>query len=295
MAYRRILPRERAIFTYSELWAEEDHLLSVRSHRLSSSYQRFPLSEIHGISVTALPHWSVPQIGWLAGTGLLFTVSTLAPSLLPVRIALGLLTIWPLLFALREVLRGPRCRATIHTATGAHPLPAVARMSTSQLFLDTVMPLIEGAQGRLERVEMPAKPFVHPEEDARIQLGQHWALRLMTFGLLLVEAAMSLAFWLRPRLIDQLTVGLLALGLSVTVIVMLLVVWKNARPVLRKDRAYLLCGTALGLILSEYVLYLSWMAARQTAPIPGHWTELIGPAWRIPLALAGLALELRRK
>ena len=54
MAYRRILPRERGWFSYAELWAEDDHLLSVLSRRISSSYQRFPLNEIQGITVTAL-------------------------------------------------------------------------------------------------------------------------------------------------------------------------------------------------------------------------------------------------
>ena len=294
MAYRRILPRERGMFSYAELWAEDDHLLSVLSRRISSSYQRFPLNEIQGITVTALPHWTVPQIAWLASTGLLFALSAVAPALTLFKVALGALTVWPFLIALREVLRGPRCRAMLHTATGGHALPAVARRSRGQLLLDTVTPLIESVQGRTERLEVTPRAFVHPEEDARVQLEQHRALRLVTFGLLLVEAAVALLFWWRPKLGDRPESLLLGLGLTFTVFALLLVIWKNARPVLRKDRAYLLCGAALGLLIGEFVLSMIWIAAQQKIT-SGHWTELLSPAWHIPLALTGLALELRRK
>ena len=128
MAYRRLIPRERSILTWAELWAEDDHLLSVRSHRLSSQYQRFPLSEIQAVSVTELPHWTISQIGWLASSTLLLGVSVLAPTLTALRVFFGIFTVWPFLFALQEVLRGPRCRTTIHTVTGAHVLAAVGRM-----------------------------------------------------------------------------------------------------------------------------------------------------------------------
>ena len=292
MAYRRLLPRERGIFTYAELWAEDDHLLSVKSYRLTSAYQRFPLSEIQGLSITALPHWTVWQIAWLTTATLAFSVGVLAPALPGLKIFFGLVTIWPLLLAVREVLLGPRCRAAIHTATGVHAVPAVARAGRGQTFLDTVTPLIEGVQGRAERLEVTARPLTHPEDAARLQLAEHRPLRLITFGLLIVEALYGLATWRWPKLESQQGSFFLTFGLAITTIALLLVVWRNATPVLRRERAYLLSGVALGLILAEFVAFvIAWCVTLQ-AP---QWISLIGAAWRLPLALAGIALELRRK
>ena len=146
MSYRRLLPRERSLFRFAELWAGDDHLLSVRSYRLSEQYQRFPFSAIQSIAVTELPHWTARQIAALGVSGALFLASVALPSWTVFRVSLGLLTAGPLALALREVLRGPRCKTTIRTAAGEQQIPAVARMSRAPEFLAQVSELVERAQ-----------------------------------------------------------------------------------------------------------------------------------------------------
>lgn len=296
-SYRRIIRRERGIFSYAELWTGGDHLLSAASNRMSVTYQRFPLAEIQAISITTLPHWTWPQIATLAATGLLFTAAVFSQSITWVAVLLGAFTIWPFLLAIREVARGPRCRTLFHTATGAHPLPAVSRRNRVEEFLAVVTPLVEGVQGRVDRLEVTERSVAHPEETAIEQLAYNRGLRLFSFGALLVEGLFYTIRWFWPALSRKPEVTMLSIGAFFSVFAIMLTLWRRGTPLMHRDRVYLLVAVALGLEMAEATFGVVWgilSSARSTFDI-GRNAALAGAVWRIPLAAVALAVELRRK
>lgn len=297
MAYRRLLPRERGIYSYAELWAEDDHLLSVKSTRINVEYQRFPLRGVQAISITTLPHWTWPQIAWLLSSGAVLIATALVP-ISVLRMFLAAFTVWPFVLAVRELMRGPRCRTFIHTVTGSHALPAVSRQNRVPEFLDLVTPMIEGVQGRAESLRVAERPLVHPEEAAREALAKDRGLRLFALGAL---SALGLCFvgtaWWANSVTYKEGVLLLGAGAIVATITVLITVWRRATPLMRRDRVYVLTAAALAFSLAEIVAALAGAAMSMAGfgfrlPFDSDW---LSAAWRLPLAAAALALELRRK
>jgi hypothetical protein len=158
--------------------------------------------------------------------------------------------------------------------------------------------LIEGVQGRAERLEVTERPVEHPEETARGVITRDKGLRLFLFGALLAEGIFSAVMWALPKVADKLEVAFLSLGIYVSVLAVALAVWNRSTPVLRRDRVYVLVGLGLGIALVELIGGIMWltlagMGGRETQM--DRWMNLAGAVWRIPLALVALAIDLRRK
>jgi hypothetical protein len=138
----------------------------------------------------------------------------------------------------------------------------------------------------------------HPEETAREQLSSNRGLRLFAFGGLLIEGIFSAVEIRWPQFGQRTEVMLLELGLYLSVVAVLLTVWRRSTPLLRRDRVYLLAGSAIALALGELALvmvYALTAAFRTGLPPIESWAAIMSAGWRIPLAMAALILELRRK
>jgi len=151
--YTKLTGRDPGITGYSQLWLAPDHILLLTSTRIVEEYKRFAFSDIHSIVVTELPSRVVPQVimifAALAWMGLLFTVdSRFAKGCFVLSGALALL--WPI----RDIARGQRCRCFLHTRVSGERLAPVYRMKTARAFLAAVRPRIEAVQGML-REELP--------------------------------------------------------------------------------------------------------------------------------------------
>jgi hypothetical protein len=60
--YKRLTGKRRSIVSFTQLWMAPDHILLVRSSRITERYQRFALSDIQAVVVTATPDRTVFQI-----------------------------------------------------------------------------------------------------------------------------------------------------------------------------------------------------------------------------------------
>ncbi len=60
--YKPLTGKRRAIASFSQLWMGPDHILLVRSSRVTERYQRFAFADIQSIVITSTPDRTVLQI-----------------------------------------------------------------------------------------------------------------------------------------------------------------------------------------------------------------------------------------
>lgn len=277
MSLRRLLPRERGVLTWAELWADEHQFVSVASRRVQEQYQRFRFDEIQAIGVTELPHWTLPQLGWLAVALALVTVPLVLVAWPPGKAIWTAITIWPLLLAIREVARGPRCRVLFYTAAGAQPVPAIQRTRRLPAFFNAVLPLIETAQGRLESLQMSAPaPQDHAARleklDRDLRPLRYTLLGLVALGAFLAAVAL---FW--PRLSKALDgVGFLHMAAEFIVAGAL---WQRTSPLLRATGRGIFSTVVLMCLVLELIAAAGWAIWR--FPLTGQLNRDAG--WRVIL------------
>lgn len=224
---RLLLPRERGLLRYSELWQEGDELLYVHSSRFSDRYARYRLRDIQALVLTEFPLWNAWRAAWL-GVSVFLTLA----------IALGAPGAWKLwaagptvltFWAVVHLARGPRCRLVLHTAVSTVTLEAVRTMRQARLVLPELRRLVESAQGRLAPdgltvTAMPAAP-----EPAPAPVNTPLLLHLL-FGLLVVHALALAGFYFADKMSD-------GLGMSETILLaetlmagLVALRWRQAGP-----------------------------------------------------------------
>jgi hypothetical protein len=120
-----------------------DHILQVRSNRISEEYQRFYFQDVQEIFVrkTALLHYSWTAILILSA---LLAARLSGDALWPIGIfAAGGLFLW---------LRGPSCEVRLRTAVTTERLRSLHRLKTAQRVLPILREHIESVQGRVVSV-----------------------------------------------------------------------------------------------------------------------------------------------
>ena len=189
--YKPLTGKRRGLASFSQLWMGPDHILLVRSSRVTERYQRFALADIQSIVITATPDRTVLQI--------LAVITAIAWGALALTVdfafwewfflATGALGV---LLAISDIARGPRCRCTLYTAVSQEPLPPVSRQRIAERFLSVLRPAVEGVQGALpaERVEqIPISSPSFQVAPPRLGKASHRAAWIL-FALLLLDSVL---------------------------------------------------------------------------------------------------------
>jgi hypothetical protein len=205
---RLLLPRERGLIRFAELWLEDDALLAVHSTRISDRFARYRLRDVQAVVLTEQPLWNGWRAAWL-GVSALFTLILVA---FPPRFW-KLWAIFPgffLLWAIAHLARGPRCRLVLHTAVSTVTLEAVRTMRQARVAVPELRRLIESAQGRLAADGLTVTAMPHAAEPAPPS-HQSPLLLYFLFTIPVIHALMLAGFYFAGRLED-------AFGISATIL-----------------------------------------------------------------------------
>jgi len=161
--YTKLTPAKRGLFGYTQLWLAPDHLLLLISSRFAEDYKRFSFSDIQSIVVTELPSRVVPQVIMILAS-LAWMALWFAVDLRFFKWTFLITGALSLLWSIRDIARGQRCRCYLHTRVSKELLAPVSRMSIARNFLSTVRPMTEALQGALP--PQPSGGFENPATGA---------------------------------------------------------------------------------------------------------------------------------
>ncbi len=153
-SYRRFAGRGRRpgqAMTVSSLYAAEDHLLVVDLTAFTERYRRFYFRDVQAISIRKTPRGSVLALVSLAvalGFAGLGAMLFPAPDAIGFWVFVSLASLFALV-ALGNVLLGPSCRVSLHTAVHVEELPSLRRVRQAERALDVIVARIDAAQGPL--------------------------------------------------------------------------------------------------------------------------------------------------
>jgi hypothetical protein len=284
--YKPLTGKRRGLASFSQLWLAPDHILLVRSSRLTERYQRFALADIQSLVITATPDRTVLQI--------LAVITALAWGALAVTVAV---TFWKWVFiatgavgvllAILDIARGPRCRCTLYTAVSQEPLPPVSRQRIAARFLAALRPAVEAVQGalpaeRAEQIPMSSPGFLAgPPRLGRASHRAAWIL----FSLLLLD---SVLMWTGFRYSVSGGEGLILTAYFAEILLALMVLIQDRDHPLHF--AYLLAAAVLVCVGAD---------AYATVPEIGRRTFLaatgapLGPMFVFPFRVLAFALAWR--
>jgi hypothetical protein len=138
--YRRLPGKRRTVVSATSLYLGPDHILQVRSNRISEEYQRFYFQDVQSVVLrkSAPMHYA-------------WTVSFVVLALLTARVSGNALWPFGILFigAFFLWLRGPSCEVQLRTAVTSERLLSLHRLKTAQRVLPMMRDQIEGVQGRV--------------------------------------------------------------------------------------------------------------------------------------------------
>src|SRR5262245_51709363 len=105
--YRKLTPKRRTIMGFTQVWLGQDHLLAVDSVRFVERYHRFFFADIQAIVVGDGPD----RTGWQAAAALVAVLWAFCAVLITSSFGRGFFIFTGLIglvFAIRDVIRGPR-------------------------------------------------------------------------------------------------------------------------------------------------------------------------------------------
>lgn len=212
--YTKLTPTKRGFFGYTQLWLAPDHILLLNSSQFAEDYKRFAFSDIQSIVITELPSRLVPQIIMVLAS-LAWMALWFAVDILFFRWFFVITGALALSVAIRDIVRGPRCRCFLHTRVSRELLAPVSRMKIAAKFLATVRPMTEAVQGSLapQQLDTIATPFTPSEPEPPTLNSTPGYLPEVLFGLFLMDALLiwaSVRFTKIPEISGILTSTLFA-------------------------------------------------------------------------------------
>jgi len=229
MNRRLLLPRERGIVRFAELWLDGEELLYVHSSRFSDSYSRYRLRDIQAFVLTEHPLWNVWRAWWLGLSLFLTVVLMIAPprawklwAILP-----GIFLLW----AVFHLLRGPRCRLVLHTAVSTVTLEAVRTMAQAKAVLPVLKQATEAVQGRLapDGLTVTAMPSVAPE--APPSQNNPMLLHVL-FGMMVLHALILVGFYFGNKMDSGLGVSGTLLVSEIVLGALTAIRWRAVGPMM---------------------------------------------------------------
>ena len=147
--YRRLPGRSFNVFHWDTVWYCDDHMLTVRALPGSDAYRRFFFRDIEAIVVrrTRARLWTNLVLLILALVGL-FPLAYLLSPFSPDRFfaLMAVTSVVPLVLMVVNTVRGPTCDVRIQTAVQFERVAALSRVTTAELALSLLRPLIQQAQ-----------------------------------------------------------------------------------------------------------------------------------------------------
>jgi hypothetical protein len=150
-------PRRRGFialsFSRCSLYLGDDHILGVDNNGFSEDYKRFYFSDIQAIVTRRTKRGSI----WNIVLALMIACSFAGALFLEtefVRIPSWILFGTLLAFLLVNIFRGPTCVCHIMTAVQEDELPSLNRLRVARKVIETLRPVIERVQGRLNPEEV---------------------------------------------------------------------------------------------------------------------------------------------
>jgi hypothetical protein len=167
--YEKLPGQLRGVVRGASAWMGPDHLLLVRSMRVTEEYRRFYLRDVQAIVVARAPRFHLStRCYWIAAVWLIaygFTKRFSSPG--------AGLALWfaaaALIAAWIYISAAWSCRCRIYTAVSRDELPSVYRVWTARRFLDRVTPRVVEVQGIIDSnwAEAAEELVVGPPGSAR--------------------------------------------------------------------------------------------------------------------------------
>lgn len=160
LAYRRLPGCQRGFYLRSTLWLGDDHLLLVNSHYYNETYRRLPFREIQAVTLRRTAAWRNLGLFIAAGLGLfsVLTLRSLSHGHSELAWLWGILAAVFLLGLVIHLTAGPSCECQMRLPLGTVRIPSLRRRKTAHRVLSRIRPLIETAQGPLDRQDVSTFP-----------------------------------------------------------------------------------------------------------------------------------------
>jgi hypothetical protein len=301
MNWVRLLPRNRRLFSYAELWADETQFLAIESWRWQHRYKRFRFDEIEAVLITALPTFN----GGMIVRGLITLAILSLLITLEVKLQIGrwlaILLIWPVIFFVLELLRGNRCHVEFVTATGGHVIKAVSHERQLPKFLTEAEARIAGVQGPSQIMDadpaMPQEAAAPLPTNYQLPLWLTWLLSVLGLAGMgayfyfveISEFQVGAPFQVLMKLSTQitLTLGFYALEILLGAILAFRNFHRTELGMLR-----LLPIIDLGLVLVElsFTIYGTSNYMLSGMQSKGNLIWQVSSVWRLAVAATGLWL-----
>lgn len=136
------------MYNSDELWSSDDHLLHVNESLFRERYHRYYLKDIEAVVMLKTRHRMYNAFSVLATAGITFLFARLIADAQP-EAFVGMVIVIAAFFGLLLLingLRGPVYRMSIQTRLGLNQLPLRIRRRKAYALMDTLQPLIHGAQ-----------------------------------------------------------------------------------------------------------------------------------------------------
>lgn len=158
--YKRLPGTGRQIQMLTYLWLGPDHLLWVESTGFSERYKRFYYKDIQSITIQRTNLYLILNLV-LGGLALLFFLFAAVSSDIwqGFWIVFGVID---LVVFICHLILGPTCACFLHTAVQKEKLRSLVRLRTARKALQRLRPLVESAQGQLDRDTLLAQLAPEP-------------------------------------------------------------------------------------------------------------------------------------
>jgi hypothetical protein len=303
MNRRQLLPKRIALLNTSELWLEDDHLLHVTSTRFTEKYARYRLADIQAIVWTRFPLWNPARTLWLF-TSLFLTAILLL--ILPgswkwASLPFAVSLVW----AIVDVVQGPRCKVILHTAVSTVSINAAATVELAQSLLPELRQRIEQVQGQLSPDRQSVLPPAYEaQRNAPAPPKLSMLPQQILFGMLVAHAVLLAVLYLTRNLAigPSLSATLLMAELSLGVIGGMR--WRGLGALLAATSIVVAAFSVVDGGVLLYTLIQSFRAffmeaeqGRRPERVAMLWQEeqtVFRAAWHAILGLVGWILMLER-
>lgn len=150
--YTKFPAKKRKLIGNDRIWTADDHILLVESTGISERYKRFYFKDIQAIQIIKTRAGFI-RLAVAAALLLICVVSGSVvyryipkPAFLIPFMVFG---VFPILYIIRQVIKGPACKCRIYSSVREEVLSPVDTLKKADKFLAVILPRIEAGQGGL--------------------------------------------------------------------------------------------------------------------------------------------------
>jgi len=300
MSYVRLSGKKRGFFSQYTLWKGGDHVLAVVSNGYSEDYRRFYFKDIQAVIIrpTRRARTITFSLAITAALIALAAFAAAAANQIFMAYLCGIICLSLLIGLLINVLLGPSCSCHLKMPLVTHEMPSLRRLKHAQAMLFEIRPLIRTIQGSLSDEEIKTT-FRHlqPGRDLSASSYHSRTSRLsyssmqeyaggihgLLFGLLLIDAALTLAHFYHANVALYFMNMITGIGLFILVIMALI----RQKDHSLSQTAKKLTWAVMILLSVDYLLAYCFsigyfVMARRSEAFQSQWTLFSAMAEIIP-------------